>query len=124
MTAMETLRTVATVLQLVGLLSASALLTASLVRYRRQVLYPEGVGLIAGSLVLLTVAAVVEHVVLDDATGAVTYSYRLAYTGAAVGIALGTWQFARDFVRFPEEGEAVSIEPIESGGEGGFEDAR
>lgn len=125
----ESFVAVTTALQLSGLVAASALLTFSLVRYRYQVLYPEGVGLIAASLLLLTAGAVADHL-LSAGSGSVAlasdYLARGAYTAASVCIAAGTWQFARDFVTFPSEGEELSIDRIETAedsDERGFEHA-
>ena len=125
MNGLETLTTVATAVQLIGLVAASALLTFSLLKYRYQVLYPEGVALIAGSLVLLTTAAVTDHLLAGGSGGVAVageYLSRVAYTAAAVGIAAATWQFARDFVRFPEETGEIDIKDVDSD-EGGFEHA-
>mgnify|MGYP000220978593 CR=1 FL=1 len=108
---------VTTALQLLGLLASTALMAVAVRRHRQQVLYAEGVTYFAGSLVLLTLAAVVDHGVpapdADAVATALQYGVHLLYTGSAVGIALGTWHFARDFVTFPDDaGDDLRIEGV------------
>lgn len=96
--------------------------TYPVVAYAQNVLYRDGVLLFAAALACLTVGAVLELVV--DATGAGALLTVLAYvwyTASSLVSVAATWQFAREFVDFGDDG---SLNVDAGAFSGGFEDER
>lgn len=96
------------------LIIVSLLIVYPVVAYSRNVAHTRGLLLLAGSFMVLTFTYVASYFFHMDTTSAV-----LDLT-AAILAALGSWQFARPFVRFGG-GEVGPTEPTNA--TGGFESA-
>lgn len=104
---------VVVIAQTAVLVAATALLAYPVVAYARNVAHPRGLLLLAGSFGTLTATYVATFVF-----SAPVVSSALDLLSAVLA-ALGTWEFARPFVRFDDDVETTTV----SGATGGFESA-
>lgn len=95
------------------LVVATALIAYPVVAYAQNVAYPRGLLLLAGSFATLTATYVASFVFHASLASSVLDLL------AALLAALGTWEFARPFVRFDDDVEAATVDDAT----GGFESA-
>ena len=109
-------------IEVVVLLGLSCTLLYAVVRYGGRVLYPTGVLLLATSLLLFTLGAVLDFSYWANPTGRVEWlvAAYFVYTVASLTTTGSMWVFAREFVG-TRDGEHLTA--MADSYDGGFEDA-